>query len=345
MATTSWSSHPPAVPALASTSTASSLRPLRRSDPPPRPTGPSAALLSEVLAGLGRKPKALPPRAMFDAAGARLFACLTGSQAHYLTRQELALLRAHAPAMGDALGENVQLVDLACGDGARTSVLVEHLRSPARVALADRVSGTAARLASDLGSARPDLPILALDAQDPWAAPLPSFARASRTVACLPSSVIGELDPREAKAALQRLAVECGPRGGLLVGLDLEKDPRALEAAYADAAGLGASFDLNVLARLNRELGATFDLAAFEHRAAYDATKGRVEMQLVSKRWQWAAVHGQWFNFGAGEAVTTLVAYKYTVQWFSSLALAAGWKIELVVTADDRGHALVLLTT
>lgn len=343
MATTSWSSDPPT--ASAGPSTASSLRPLRRTDPPPRPTGPRAVLLSEVVTGLGRKPKALPSRAMFDAAGARLFACLAGSDAHYLTRSELSLLRAHAPVIGEALGEDVHLVDLACGDGARTSLLLEHLRSPARVTVADRVNGAATRVAASLSAARPDLPILALDAQDPWAARAPSFARATRTVAYLSSSVIGELEPRDVKAALQRLAVECGRQGGLLVAVDLKKSPHALEAAYADPAGFGASFDLNVLARLNRELGASFDLGAFEHRAAYDAAKGRVEMQLVSKRWQWAAVHGQWFNFGAGEAVTTLVAYKYTVKWFSSLALAAGWKVDHVFTADEQGYALVLLTT
>jgi dimethylhistidine N-methyltransferase len=343
MASISWRTRPIAVPERPAG--LGSVRPLRRSDPPPRPTGAGAELLSEVVAGLGRTPKSLPARAMFDAVGARLFNCLAASDDHYLTRSELGLLRTHGPAIAAAIGANAQLVDLACGDGARTSLLLEHLREPARVTVLDRVAGAASRMAASLGATSPDLPILAVDALDPWAARVPSFARAARTVAYLPGSIIGELEPREAKAELQRLAVECGPKGGLLVAVDLKKDARELESAYADRAGVAASFGLNVLARLNRELGASFQLAAFEHRAAYDATKGRVEMQLVSKRWQWAALHGHWFHFGAGEPITTLVAYKYTVEWFSALAIAAGWKVDQVFVADDRKYALVLLGT
>lgn len=169
--------------------------------------------------------------------------------------------------------------------------------------------------------------------------------RGERTVAYLPSSIIGELEPRDAKEELRHLADACGAGGGLLVGLDLDKDEARLGAAYADRAGLAASFDLNLLVRINRELGGTFQLDGFEHRARFDRAKGRVEMQLVSKRWQWAAVHGHWFNFAAGEPITTLIATKYTVEWFASVAAAAGWKVERTFADAERRYALVLLTT
>jgi dimethylhistidine N-methyltransferase len=334
----SWRSHPIVPP-----SSGQPLRALRRSDPPPKPTGERATFLADVVAGLARTPKTLPARYMFDAVGTRLFACLAASDDHYLTRAELQILRARGEEIAAAIGEHAQLVDLACGDGARTTLLAEHLRNPARIAVVDRTERSASRLASALAATYADLPILTIDAQDPFAARVPSFARAARTVAYLPASIIGELEPRDAKNELVRLAGECRSGGGLLVAVDLKKDSAELEHAYADQAGVAASFGLNLLARINRELGGSFQLAAFEHRAAYDRVKGRVELQLVSKRWQWAAVHGHWVNFGAGEVITTLVAYKYTLEWFSALASSAGWSVERVFTDADRTYALVLL--
>ncbi len=328
---------------IGASSSGQPLRALRRSDPPPKPTGERATFLADVALGLARTPKTLPARYMFDEVGARLFACLAASEDHYLTRTELEILTEHGDEIAAAIGERAQLVDLACGDGARTTLLAERLRDPARIVVVDRTQHAASRLAGALASTHVDLPILAVDGQDPFATRVPSFARAARTVAYLPSSIIGELEPRDAKNELHRLAGECGAGGGLLVAVDLKKEPADLERAYADHARVAAAFGLNLLARINRELGGSFQLAAFDHRAVYDRVKGRVEIQLVSKRWQWAAVHGQWVNFGAGEAITTLVAYKYTLEWFSSLATSAGWNVERVFSSADRKYALVLL--
>lgn len=319
------------------------IRPMRRSDPPPKPTGDRAKFLDEILAGLGRTPKALPARYLFDAVGARLFACLARNDAYYLATSELAILAEQGAEIAAAVGSGVQLVDLACGDGCRAAILAEHLHLPARIVLVDRLLDAARGAAIVLAKQHPDLPLLATDAQAPWSLHVPSFASASRTVAYLPSSIIGELEPREAKDELQRLRGECGPGGGLLVAVDLKKAAAVLEGAYADAAGASGAFALNILARINRELGGSFQLAAFDTRASYDPAKGRVEMQLVSKRWQWAAVHGHWFNFGARETITTLVATKYTIEWFSSLAASAGWNVERVFQGADRSYALILL--
>jgi dimethylhistidine N-methyltransferase len=322
-----------------------SVRALRRSDPPPKPRGERAAFLADVAAGLARTPKTLPARYMFDAVGTRLFACLAASEDHYLTRCELELLTSHAEEVASAIGENAQLVDLACGDGARTQLLAARLQTPARITVIDRAEHAATQLADALAAKSDDLPILAVGGQDPLSARVPSFAHASRTVAYLPASIIGSLEPRDAKTELRRLAAEVGAGGGLLVGVDLKKDPSELERAYDDKEGLAAAFGRNLLARINRELAGSFQLEAFDHRAVYDSAKGRVELQLVSKRWQWVAVHGQWVNFGSGEAITTLVAYKYTLEWFSSLATSAGWKVDRVFTGKDRKYALLLLRT
>jgi len=298
-----------------------------------------------VVAGLSKTPKSLPAKYMFDDVGARLFACLTSQSDHPLAKNERAILEPHAADIAETLGERIQLVDLACGDGSRAELLASALRSPARVVLVDRLAGAAVRASSVLAARHGDLPVVAIDAHSPWGTRLPACASASRTVAYLPSSIIGELEPRDARTELAQLAGSCGRDGALLVGLDLKRDAKGLEAAYSDRASVSASLGLNLLARINRELRGGFQLAAFDHRAVYDAAKGRVEMQLVSKRWQWAAVHNQWFNFGAGETVTTMVAYKYTIEWFSAVAAAAGWKLDRVFLAPDRTYALVLLRT
>lgn len=335
---TSWRSRP-----VTASPVGHPLRPMRRSDPPPKPTGECATFLADVVEGLGRSPKALPAKYLFDAVGARLFACLVTNDAYYLATNELEILAEQGADIAAALGSGIQLVDLACGDGCRTSILAAHLQQPARIVLVDRLLTAASNTASVLAERYPDVPLLATDAHDPWSTHVPSFARADRTVAYLPSSLIGELEPREAKSELQRLRGECGPDGRLLVAIDLKKAAQTLERAYADATGVGAAFALNILARINRELAGSFQLAAFDTRASYDPVKGRVEMQLVSKRWQWAAVHGTWFNFGAGETITTLLATKYTIEWFTTVASSAGWNVERVFANAGRTYALVLL--
>lgn len=286
----------------------SSVRPLRRSDPPPRPAGERAELLDQIVRGLSQSPKRLPTRALFDAAGARLFACLATTNEHPLLRCEHAVLAAHAAEIRAELG------------------------TPTQLAVAHRVLGADVHAARAL--ALGDVPVVTLD---------DSSVVAPGAAIFLGGSILGELEPREARARLAKLAGAAGFDGRLVVGIDLRKDAQAHEAAYADASGIAASFTKNVLARINRELGASFDLAGFEHRAVYDAERGRVELQLVSTRWQWVAVGGRWFNLGAGEAITTMVATKYTVAWFSALAAATGWSMRRVFLDPTGGYAIVVL--
>lgn len=287
---------------------APSARPLRRSDPPPKLPADRARFLDDVVAGLSQSPKRLPARYLFDAAGARLFACLATTNEHALLRCEHAILSAHAGAIASELG------------------------APAQLAVAHRVLGGATYAARALSLG--DVPVLPLE-DDAIVAPGAAIF--------LGGSILGELEPREARVRLAKLAGAAGSAGRLVACIDLKKDAPALEAAYADASGIAASFSKNLLARINRELGATFDLGAFEHQAVYDADRGRVELRLVSTRWQWVAVGGRWFNFGAGEPVTTMIATKYTIEWFSAVAGAAGWTTRGFFLDPTRGYAIVVL--
>lgn len=287
-----------------------SVRPLRRSDPPPKLPADKAAFVDEVVRGLGQTPKRLPTARLFDAFGARLYACLATTTEHPLLRSEHAILAAHAKDIAGEIG------------------------APPQLAVAHRVLGAAAYAARAILGDRPPIPVVPFDdatAIQPGAAVF------------LGGSIIGELEPRDVRARLAKLAIDVGSGGHLVAAIDLKKDARVLEAAYADASGIAAAFSKNALARMNRELGADFDLGAFEHQAVYDADRGRVELRLVSSRWQWAAVGGHWFNFGAGEAITTMVAYKYTIEWFSAVTGAAGWSVRRVFLDPSRGYAIVVL--
>jgi uncharacterized SAM-dependent methyltransferase len=157
----------------------------------------------------------------------------------------------------------------------------------------------------------------------------------------LGGSVIGELTPREARAQLRRLREHVTPGGHLVGGIDLRKDASAHEHAYA----AGAPFAKNALARINTELGGTFDLDGFDYQPVFDAARGRIELRLVSKRWQWAAISGRWHHFDAGEPITVMIATKYTVPWFAAVAALAGWKESRLFFDPRRTYALALLSS
>jgi dimethylhistidine N-methyltransferase len=151
-----------------------------------------------------------------------------------------------------------------------------------------------------------------------------------------PGSTIGNFTPQEAHDFLCRIRELCGEKGGLLIGVDLKKDAPTLEAAYNDARGVTAQFNLNVLHRINNELGGNFDIAHFEHRAIYDAVAGRIEMHLVSRRAQIVRVGERAFSFREGETILTEYSHKYSLDEFAHLAQRSGWRVEKVWT--DAGH-------
>lgn len=281
--------------------------------------------LADALAGLRRPRKELPCKYFYDAAGSALFDAICETPEYYPTRAELAIMRAHAGEMGRRLGPGCQVIEYGSGSGVKTRVLLRHLPRPAAYVPVDISADHLHRSAKELSARFPEVEVqpVAADFTRPFEVPEPATATRRRAV-YFPGSTIGNFGPPEALALLTGIAGLCGPGGALLIGVDLKKDPAVLNAAYNDTAGVTAAFNRNLLARMNRELGADFDLSAFRHRAFYDEAAGRVEMHLVSTREQTARVGGHPIRFAAGESIHTENSYKYAPDEFARLAAGAG---------------------
>jgi len=288
---------------------------------------PAASLRDEVLAGLARPQKAIPPKFFYDARGCELFDAICDLPEYYPTRTELAIMRAHAGEMAETLGAGCALIEIGCGNSAKTRLLLAQL-SPTAFVPVDIAAEQLAASCDTLAQAFPDLRIYPVRADFALPVILPPAlapARQQRRVLYFPGSTIGNFTREEALAFLQRWKPLLGVGGALLIGVDLKKDAAVLDAAYNDAAGITAAFNMNLLARLNRELGADFDLAAFRHRAFYDAALGRIEMHLESLRAQTVTVAGARFAFVAGETIHTEISCKYSLAEFAALGAAAGF--------------------
>ncbi len=287
-------------------------------------------LREDVIAGLSLPQKALPPKYFYDAAGSKLFERICRLPEYYLTRAELSLTRAHLESIARFAGKGCELVEYGSGESLKTRLLIRALR-PAAYLPVD-ISDTALRKAArQLGKDFPWLkttPVLG-DFSRPIELPR---ARARRVV-YFPGSTIGNLDPEEAHAFL---AMTRGQAGRMLVGVDLKKDANVLHAAYNDSRRVTAAFNLNLLARINHELGANFDLRRFAHYAFYNAAAGRIEMHLVSLARQTVRVGKHRFGFDQGESIHTENSYKYSVEGFRALAGRAGYAGKKVWT-DRRG--------
>ena len=271
------------------------------------------------MAGLSLPQKTLPPKYFYDAAGSRLFERICRLPEYYVTRAELALTRANIGAIARFAGRGCELVEYGSGESLKTRLLIRALRPAAYLPVdisAAALQKAAKQLAKDFRWLRV-VPVLG-DFSRPIELPR---ARAPRVV-YFPGSTIGNLDPEEAHAFL---AMTRDQAGRMLVGVDLRKDANVLHAAYNDSRGVTAAFNLNLLARINRELGADFDLGRFSHYAFYNAAAGRIEMHLVSLARQSVRVAGHRFRFDRGESIHTENSYKYSVEGFRALAARAGY--------------------
>ncbi len=294
-----------------------------------------ADLAAEVLAGLRRRPRSIPPKFFYDAEGSRLFDAITGTPEYYPTRTELEILGAHAPEIAERVGTGSLLVEPGGGSCAKVRILLEGLRPCAYVPM--DISREHLRLAAEQVAAEfPWLEVHAACTDFTRTLELPARAPEGPRVAFFPGSSIGNFDPPAAVDFLAAVAGLVGPGGFLLIGVDLKKDRTLLDAAYNDAAGITAAFNRNLLARINRELGADFDLAAWGHRAFYNEDLGRIEMHLVSGRPQTVRVAGEAFSFTAGESIHTESSYKYAVDELQQLATRAGFRPEAAWT-DGAG--------
>ena len=294
----------------------------------------------ELLAGLARRPRAIAPKFFYDAAGSSLFDRICELPEYYPTRTELALLSLHAQEMAECIGADADLVEFGAGSSHKIRVLLDALPGARRFVpidiSAEHLHDAAALLRADFPwlEVRP----LAADFTRPFELP-PLAGAPARRVGFFPGSSIGNFTPDEALGFLrQARALLRG--GGLLVGVDLVKDPAVLHAAYNDAAGVTAAFNLNVLVRANRELGANFDVSAFAHYAFYEPLRQRIEMHLLSRCTQQLRVCGHDFEFAEGESLHTENSYKYSVDGFRALAEQAGFEARACWIDDRRWFSI-----
>ena len=284
-------------------------------------------MLEEIFAGLAKPQKEIPPKYFYDARGCELFDAICGLPEYYPTRTELAIMRLHARAMADRLGPDCALIEIGCGNSEKTRLLLEALRPEVFVPV-DIAREQLESSCNALARLLPEMPILALraDFAQPIAVPLTGLGQARRRVLYFPGSTIGNFTRPEALAFLARWAPVLGAGGGVLIGVDLKKDEALLNAAYNDAQGVTAEFNLNVLRHINQAFGADFDLAAFRHHAFYKGEHGRIEMHLVSLRQQRVTIREREFEFGAGETIHTENSCKYGIAEFQDLGRAAGFE-------------------
>ncbi|MFA5941189.1 MAG: L-histidine N(alpha)-methyltransferase [Sinimarinibacterium sp.] len=299
--------------------------------------------LNDVLAGLRRAPKAIPPKYFYDAAGSALFDRICELPEYYPTRTERAILERGAAEMAQALGPRVLLVEPGAGSGLKTRLLLGALSEPAAYVPVD-ISGEHLLASADaLRTAFPDIDIRPVEADFTrgYALPRPSIPPLRRAV-FFPGSTLGNFEPDAARRLLGEFRLLAGRDGRLLLGIDLQKAPDVLEPAYDDAAGVTAQFNLNLLVRINRELGGNFDLDAFAHHAFYNRERTRIEMHLRSRRDQVVRVAGDTFRFRRGETLHTENSYKYTVDSIVQIARAAGWRARRHWSDERSWFALCL---
>jgi dimethylhistidine N-methyltransferase len=310
-----------------------------------RAVPPLESFREEVLRGLARPRKMLPCKYFYDATGSALFDEICELPEYYLTRAELAILRAHSAEMAALLGPRCLVIEYGSGSGVKTRLLLDKLVDPAAYVPIDISPGPLRAAADELVAAYPTLEVLPVCADYTAEYPLPRpRTKPARRAVFFPGSTIGNFTPGEAESFLKHVGQVCGRGGALLVGVDVAKGSKILERAYDDAQGVTARFNLNLLARINRELGADFDLGSFRHRAVYARSLRRVEMHLVSERAQEVRVAGSRFAFKAEETILTECSYKWDLAEFEQLARGAGWRMARVWRDPQRRFSVQYLT-
>lgn len=300
------------------------------------------AFRNDVWAGLACSPKQLPCKYFYDKRGSELFDRICLLDEYYLTRAELAITERHATEMGEQIGDGVMLVEFGSGSSVKTRYLLDALPRAAAYVPVDISGEHLQQAAAEIAADYPRVEVLPVCADFTELFALPLATRSISHVAVyFPGSTIGNFLPERATKLLANIAGLCGPGGGLLIGIDLKKDPAKIHAAYNDALGVTAEFNLNLLRRINRELDADFQLGSFRHQALYSAERGRVEIDLVSTERQVVRVAGRVFELEAGEPINTEYSHKYTVEEFSALAAPAGFVLHREWTDAERNFAVL----
>ncbi|MEM7024641.1 MAG: L-histidine N(alpha)-methyltransferase [Pseudomonadota bacterium] len=300
-------------------------------------------LALDVLSGLAQPQKRLSSRFLYDARGSDLFEEITELSAYYPTRTEIGLLEQHADAIAAEIGPNASIVEFGSGSGRKIGILLHALERP-RAWLPIDIAGEAlSQSVKDLRSQFPDLDLVPIHADFTQPVVLPPVNSTENRVGFFPGSTIGNFEPRDALGFLGSVGTTLGAGAAMVIGVDLKKDLSTLLHAYDDPAGVTAAFNLNLLVRINRELGADFDLDGFIHEARYRKDHGRIEMHLVSRTAQAVNVLGKRFHFEPGESIHTENSCKYTVDEFWLLARASGWRPVQVWTDPEPWFSVHLL--
>ncbi len=303
----------------------------------------TSAFAGDVIGDLSRFPKKLSPKYFYDAKGSELFEQITVLPEYYPTRTELAILRERGDEIARLIPQGAALVEFGAGATTKVRLLLERSSFAAYVPVdisGDFLKAQAEGLRRDF----PELgvyPVVA-DFTAPFA--LPDAVAAMPKVGFFPGSTLGNFEPQEARAFLWSARKILGRGSQMIIGVDLEKDERTLYNAYNDAAGITARFNLNLLERINRELGGNFDLSGFMHRSIYNSDRHRIEMHLISRKAQSVRLLGHHFSFRPGESIHTENSYKYSFERFAALAQASGWQVKESWTDKGRMfsvHALV----
>jgi dimethylhistidine N-methyltransferase len=301
---------------------------------------------AEVMGGLRKRRKTLPCKFFYDERGSQLFDEICELPEYYPTRTEIALLNAISDDLAHHIGPHAHLIEYGCGSVKKVRPLLDALDRPAAYVAVDISREHLLEAARTLATDYPDLEVHAIcaDFTEPFRVKPPHRHPDARRVGFFPGSTLGNFKPEDAHRFLARAAEFLGSGGAMVIGIDLKKGPDILDAAYNDSKGVTAAFNLNLLRRINRELGADFDLQKFRHRAHYDAGRGRVEMHLYSTTNQSVRVDGEIFRFAEGESIHTENSHKYGIAEFRRMAQKAGFEPVNVWTDDSQLFSIHYLT-
>ncbi|BFM15505.1 L-histidine N(alpha)-methyltransferase [Maricurvus nonylphenolicus] len=286
---------------------------------------PADAVLSEVLDGLSQQQKSLPSKYFYDTEGSELFDQICELDEYYPYRTEIAMLPSIAQDVSHMLNEPCNIVEFGAGSLAKIRILLKHVDSISRFTPIDIAGDFLRREADTLQKEFPHVEVYPVEAD--FTRPVELNTNASlKNIGFFPGSTIGNFTTEAAQAFLTQARETLGNGSLLLIGVDTKKPPAMLHKAYNDQRGITRKFNLNMLAHLNRETGADFDLDKFEHYAFYNPEKGRIEMHLISQTEQTVTVAGNAFEFREGESIHTENSHKYTQQEFKQLASNSGWR-------------------
>jgi dimethylhistidine N-methyltransferase len=298
------------------------------------------AFRADVAIGLSRDQKTLPSRWLYDDRGCRIFEQITQLGEYYPTRTETAILRDNAREIADFCGEKAVLLEYGAGAGIKTEILIGALHSPRLYVPIDIAGDFLDETVARMSLRFPNLETLPVVADFTRDFEIPRGVPGARRSAFFPGSTIGNLDPHEIKRFLRRVRRHVGWRGAAIIGVDLKKDIATLLAAYDDREGVTAAFNLNLLTRINRELGGDFSLDSFVHQARWNEAESAVEMHLVSLCDQVVMVGGRSFRFRQGETIHTESSRKYDVPDFVDMVEGGGWRVTAIWGDSDHRFAV-----